>query len=211
MSSPSETRDMVIVLDFMPEGKSIGKPTGPIAQVLREVNFTLHELDLKSDVTMQLIQRIDLKNELANKIIKRRTIIFDKLTDTSQNKTEEAIIALIDHNEQRFVDFYNNATPVTTRLHKLELLPGVGKKYLWDFINQRKKRPFASFKDISERVKISDPRKAIVRRILMELKSTDEKYYLFLSHPRSKDLIPRGYSSSQGRYRRSNYGDRRPY
>jgi putative nucleotide binding protein len=123
---------------------------------------------------------------------------------------EDAIIALIDNNEDRFVDFYNNATPITTRLHKLELLPGVGKKYLWDIIKQRKSRPFTSFEDISERVKISDPRKAIVRRILIELKSTEEKYYLFLSHPRQKDLMSRGFSSPGGSQRPS-YGSRRSY
>ena len=64
-------------------------------------------------------------------------------------------------------------------MHQFQLLPGVGKKHMADILAERSKKPFASFTDISERVKLfPDPQKTIVRRILQELEG-DEKYYLF--------------------------------
>jgi putative nucleotide binding protein len=63
-------------------------------------------------------------------------------------------------------------------MHAFELLPGIGKKYMWQIVNERDKKPFASFKEIQERANVPDPVKAIVRRILDELTS-DQKYRIF--------------------------------
>ena len=47
-------------------------------------------------------------------------------------------------------------------------------------LDEREKRPFESFKDIKERVKLlPDPEKAIMKRILLELEG-NEKHYLFV-------------------------------
>jgi putative nucleotide binding protein len=54
-----------------------------------------------------------------------------------------------------------------------------------DLLDARRKAPFASFKDLNEKVKFfPDPVKAIVRRIFEELEGK-EKYYLFVRPPHS--------------------------
>jgi len=65
-------------------------------------------------------------------------------------------------------------------MHQLELLPGVGKKHMWEIIETREKQPFTSFADIKSRVKLMpDPEKAIIKRIVAELEGT-EKHRVFV-------------------------------
>ncbi len=65
-------------------------------------------------------------------------------------------------------------------MHQLELLPGLGKKHMWEIIEARKEKPFESFADIKKRVKLMpDPEKAIIKRILKEL-SGIEKHRVFV-------------------------------
>jgi len=83
-------------------------------------------------------------------------------------------------NEQRFVDFYNEAQPITLRLHQLNLLPGIGKKLRNGILDERKRRPFGSFDDLEARVEgLHDPEAVIVERVLEELRETDLKYRTF--------------------------------
>ena len=82
------------------------------------------------------------------------------------------------------MEFFNKATPITTRLHSLELIPGIGKKHMWDIINERKKKPFESFEDLQKRIRLlPDPKKGIVQRISSELQESD-RYYLFVMPPK---------------------------
>ena len=81
--------------------------------------------------------------------------------------------------EARFVDFFNKAQPLTTRMHQLELLPGLGKKHMWEVIEARKEQLFTSFADIRKRVKLMpDPKVIVVKRILAEL-AGKEKHRIF--------------------------------
>ena len=76
--------------------------------------------------------------------------------------------------------FFNEARPLTIRLHTLELLPGIGKKHLFHILDEREKEPFKSFEDIKQRVPLlGDPVKLIVSRIVKEL-TEPCKYYLFV-------------------------------
>jgi len=95
-----------------------------------------------------------------------------------EKKTDDANIELVKTQEKRFVDFFNNSQPVTPRMHSLELLPGIGKKSMWQVVNMRERKPFASYKDIQERTGLSDIPKITSKRIIEEL-STDSKYRLF--------------------------------
>jgi putative nucleotide binding protein len=82
--------------------------------------------------------------------------------------------------EKRFVDFFNNAQPLSTRMHQLELLPGLGKKHMWEVVEARKEKPFESFADIKKRVKLMpDPEKVIIKRIILELQGS-EKHRIFV-------------------------------
>jgi putative nucleotide binding protein len=65
-------------------------------------------------------------------------------------------------------------------MHQIELLPGVGKKHMWEILDERKEKPFENFEDIKKRVKLMpDPKKAIIKRILKELQG-NEKHRLFV-------------------------------
>ena len=65
-------------------------------------------------------------------------------------------------------------------MHSLELLPGLGKKHMWQILEERRGEPFKDFDDLKKRVKlIPDPEKIIIRRILKELER-EEKHYIFL-------------------------------
>ena len=64
----------------------------------------------------------------------------------------------------------------------LHLLPGIGKKLLWEILDEREKRPFDNFHDISTRIKsIPHPEKMIINRILEEIKDPNVKYHAFTS------------------------------
>ena len=103
-----------------------------------------------------------------------------KLTVTAKSELRYIIKDLVHKNEKRFIEFFNNAQPLTTRMHQLELLPGLGKKHMWEIINARDEKPFESFDDIKKRVKLMpDPEKIVVKRIEEEL-SGKEKHRLFV-------------------------------
>ena len=107
-------------------------------------------------------------------------IPLSKLTRTAKSELEFVIKDIVEKNEKKFIDFFNNAMPLSTRMHQIELLPGVGKKHMWEIINAREEKPFESFEDIKKRVKlIPDPGKLIIRRIIQELEG-EEKHRLFV-------------------------------
>ena len=76
--------------------------------------------------------------------------------------------------------FRSKAQPLSTRMHQLELLPGLGKKHMWQILESRDEKPFESFADLKNRVKLlPDPEKAVQRRISQELEGK-EKHRLFV-------------------------------
>jgi putative nucleotide binding protein len=102
------------------------------------------------------------------------------LTRTAKSELQFIIKDIVKKNEKKFVDFFNNAKPLSTRMHQIELLPGVGKKHMWEIINAREEKPFESFEDLKKRVKlIPDPEKLIIKRIIEELEGA-EKHRLFV-------------------------------
>jgi putative nucleotide binding protein len=173
-----------IVLDFLPHGSPFDpRPIHlrePIAQVLGETFFTLLEVVPSKGVTLQLLERVSLGKETRDKVerIKQR-IGYANLTATAKNELPHAVMKAIENNESRFLEFFNKAGPLTTRLHQLELLPGVGKKLTQAILQEREKAPFKSLAEIGERIKGLDAKNALVKRILMEIEGKDA-YFLFV-------------------------------
>ena len=177
--------DYVIVLDFLPHGKPTDRRGEPIAQVIGEQFFNLLEIVVKEGVGLKTGDRIYVGPEKRDhvKYIRSR-ISYNDLTNFAKSELENVVEELMSKNEKRFVEFFNQAGPITTRLHSLELLPGIGKKHMWAIINERKKKPFENFSDLRKRVEmLPDPRKIIMRRILDELEGKD-KYRLFVASGR---------------------------
>ena len=84
-------------------------------------------------------------------------------------RTSGCINAAVQEREQEFVDFFNKADAINTRIHQFELLPGFGKKHTQSILEARKEKPFESFEDIKNRVtNLPDPAKAIEKRIFQE-------------------------------------------
>ena len=177
--------ETAIVLDFLPNGYPFDpKPSHlktPIAQAIGKEHFILLELVPKKGIHLEPYEEIYIGEGKRDKIhhIKGKLTI-DKLTQTAKAEVKFIIKEIVDKNEKRFVDFFNSAQPLTTRMHQIELLPGVGKKHMWEIIEVRKDKPFANFEDLKKRVKLMpDPKKAVLKRIEKELTGL-EKHRLFV-------------------------------
>jgi len=173
--------EYAIVLDFLPHGKAGDRKAEPIAQTLGEKFFNLLEVVIREGVEVKPRERIYIGDEKRDKVkyIKGR-ISYNELTNFAKTELEEILMDQVSKDEKRFVKIFNIAGPISTRMHALELLPGIGKKHLWDIIKERKKKPFESFKELQERIEVlPDPKKMIVKRILSELEGKD-RHRLFV-------------------------------
>jgi len=177
--------EYAIVLDFLPHGKATDRKAEPLAQVLGERFFNLLEVVIKEGEEVKVGEKIYIGEGKRDKVkYIRGRINYKSLTSFAKEKLEEFLTQIISKDERRFAEFFNIAGPITTRLHSLELLPGIGKKHMWDVINERKKKRFESLKELQERIKMfPDPKKIIVRRIIDELDGKD-RYRLFVGSGR---------------------------
>lgn len=174
-----------IVLDFLPHGYPFDtKPMyrkAAIAQAIGKEHFILLELIPKKGISLQPLEEVYLgegKRDKIHHIIGR--IKLDKLTETAKGELNQILNDLINFHEDKFINFFNKAMPINTRRHQLELLPGIGKKHMWEIIGKREEEPFDTFEDVKARVKLlPDPKKAVFKRILMEINDED-KYKLFV-------------------------------
>jgi putative nucleotide binding protein len=181
-----ETKEeFAIILDFLPNGypfdpRPMFRKT-PIAQAIGKEHFSLLELVPKKEVFLQPLEEVYIgegKRDKIHHIIGK--ITSDKLTATASEELKHVIEEFVTKNEKRFVDFFNNAQPLTTRMHQLELIPGLGKKHMWEIVEKRKEKPFESFEDLKNRVKLMpDPKTAVIKRILQEL-TGKEKHCIFV-------------------------------
>jgi putative nucleotide binding protein len=180
--------EKALVLDFLPNGypfdKSPSHKKSAIIQALGIDRYTLLELVPKKDVHLGLHDEVYIGEGKRDKVhhINGR-IPIRKLTHTARGELDFELKELILKQEQKFVDFFNKARPLSMRMHQLELLPGLGKKHMWEIIEERKAEPFKSFDDIRQRVKLMpDIHKLIFMRIMKEIDG-DEKHRLFTDAP----------------------------
>ena len=184
-----------VVLDYLSRGyvkSDMSKFGGkPIAQAIGTEQFTLLELAPKNGVDLEIQDTVYIGKGKREKIYRvLGKLDFENLTATSRIELDYAIRDIVEANEEKFVNFFNTTSSVSTRLHSLELIPGIGKKYMWDIINAREEKPFESFKDITERLPtLTDPAGMIVNRVKQELdinttRRGKNKYYIFTQAPR---------------------------
>ena len=188
------TDDYAIVLDYLPEGHSdmshSYQKERRVAQVLGEEFYSLLEIALREGQNATPGERIYIgraTREKVHHIIRR--LNYDDLTATAKVEIEYALDKLVKAQEPKFTRFFNECGPLTTRQHRLELLPGIGKKHMWDIVKVRTLKKFENFADLAERVKLlPDIYKMILKRIIIELKGRDDKgeyikYKLFVGVP----------------------------
>ena len=181
MSSTESGDDMVAaVLDVLPHGRSDDdRPQhqkDPLAYALGTDEFHIYELSLEDDDDIAFGDRIDL-----TEFGRITEVDFEDIPSGARQELEYAVRAIVDADEQRFVDFYNGAQPITLRLHQLNLLPGIGKKLRNAILDERKRQPFESFEDLEERVSgLHSPKEVLIDRIEEELRDDDLKYRIFV-------------------------------
>ncbi|WP_262176367.1 DUF655 domain-containing protein [Haloarcula laminariae] len=180
-STESGGEDLVAaVLDVLPHGRSDDdRPQHqkePLAYALGVDEFHIYELSLDEDDDIAFGDRIDL-----TAFGRLTEVDFEELPSGARQELEYAVEEIVDADERRFVDFYNDAQPITLRLHQLNLLPGIGKKLRNTILDERKRKPFESFEDLEERVSgLHNPREVLVERIQEELRDDDLKYRIFV-------------------------------
>jgi len=176
-----EKEEYAIILDYLPYGYPLGKKMMPIAQAIGDKNFTLLELVPRRGIKLELKERVYIgegKREKIYYILGK--LPANKLTEIAKQQLEEFIKKQIMENEKKFVEFFNKAEAINTRLHQFELLPGFGRKHTDAILKERKNKPFESLEDLKNRIaNLPDPKKAIERRLLEEI-SGGERYNLFI-------------------------------
>ena len=177
-----EKEEIAIVLDFLPHGYPLEGKMIPIAQAIGSKFFILLEVVPRRGLVLQPKEEIYIgsgKRDKISYILGR--LPKDKLTETAKREMEDFVAKIVSEQEAKFVDFFNKAEPINTRLHQLELLPGFGKKHMQAILDEREKQPFSSFEDIKKRIKsIPDPKRVIEKRLVEEL-TTQVKYKLFVA------------------------------
>ena len=175
------------ILDYLPQGRSEDKGyhKTPLALAIGETEFKLLEIIPKMQAVITIGDRIYIGKEQTKRdkvmSVKRR-ISYSDLTNAAANELPFILEAVVGQREPDFVKFFNQAESINTRLHSLELLPGLGNKTMWSIIEERKKKPFDSFHDLTDRVKtVHNPQKMIASRIVQELQERYEKHKLFVA------------------------------
>ena len=171
------------LLDELPHGRpGASRPTyhaRGIIQIIGETYFTLLEAEPRKDSTFAIRERIYVGKEGRTKVshILGR-ITYEELTSAAKAEIPAVVETIIKSSVKRFIDFFNTSQSVTPRMHAMELIPGIGKKLMWQILEQRERQPFKGFEDLQDRVNITDPVKLLARRVLKEL-SEEEKYMIF--------------------------------
>jgi putative nucleotide binding protein len=163
--------NFAIILDYLPYGYPMGGKMSPVAQAISENHLALLELVPRRGVALTSQEKVYIGPDKRDKIyfIAGR-LSREKLTETAKIQLQEFISKTVAEQEKRFLDFFNNAQAINTRLHQIELIPGFGKKHTQEILGEREKKHFESFEDMKNRVKnLPDPKKAIEKRITEEL------------------------------------------
>ncbi len=170
--------EKIIVLDYLHNGYPRMKKIEPIIQSIGFNYFTLLELVANKEVKVKEEIKLDDKEKV--RYIRRR-LEEKNLTNFARNNLKEIVKEIVKMREKYFIKFFNESTRISIRMHKLELIPSIGKKHVRLILSERKK-PFISFEDLKKRIGITTEIESLItKRIIEELKRK-EKYYLFVGH-----------------------------
>jgi putative nucleotide binding protein len=179
-----EDRSVAVVLDYLPHGRAdddrpqYQKPQ--LAHALDRDSFLLYELVLREEASISIGDVVDV-DPPAEDIEEVRRIGYEDLSGGAQSELPHVVEEVIDAEEDRFVEFFNEAGAITLRLHQFNLLPGIGDKIRDAIIDERKREPFEDLAAVEERVSgLHDPKTTLQDRILEEIEDVDVKYKLFV-------------------------------
>jgi putative nucleotide binding protein len=171
-SPPRRYEEYAYVLDFNPRGKSstVRGREGIIVTAIGEDRLTLLEILGVPNSTFEVGERIYIGKEGRTKVLSvLGKMDHEHISSSSQSELLTVVETIVTTNESRFVEYLNNAQPLTPRIHALELIPGIGKTYMKTMLEEREQKKFESYQDLQERVGFKDPIKHISERILDEI------------------------------------------
>ena len=164
--------EYAFVLDFKSRSKSttVRGRTGSIVIAIGEERLTLLEILGNENTIFEVGERVYIGKEGRSKVQSvLGKITYEKISVSAQNEIPAVIQLIVTKNEKRFVDYLNNAQPITPRIHALELIPGIGKTYMNVLIQEREKKLFESYNDIEKRTGFKEPIRHLSQRILEEI------------------------------------------
>ena len=169
---PRKYEEYAYVLDFNPRGKSttVRGREGIIVTSIGEDRLTLLEVLGVPNSTFEIGEKIYIGKEGRTKVLSvLGKMEYDHISSSSQSELKGVVENIVTVNESKFVEYLNNAQPLTPRIHALELIPGIGKTYMKTMLEEREKKKFESYEDLQERVGFKDPVKHISERIMDEI------------------------------------------
>jgi putative nucleotide binding protein len=184
--SEKRYEEYAYVLDYLPHGRPGSRPgyrAGALIQVVGEEYFTFLEAIAREGIILKTSDRVYVGKDSRRKItyiIGR--INYEDLTSNAKMELAGTVEKIVINREKWFINFFNTAQAITPRMHALELIPGIGKKYMWQIVDERERKPFQNLEDLQNRANMPNPSKLITRRILEEL-SGESKYRLFTRAP----------------------------
>jgi putative nucleotide binding protein len=172
-TSPTKRyEDFAYVLDFIPRGKSmiIKEREGPLVQAIGEERLTLLEILANNNADFKRAERLPIGKENRSKIVSvLGKLDYRELTNESRNELLPVLEEMIKDNQQKYIAYFNELQPITPRLHALELIPGIGKTFMRQIVNQRDRKKFENFEELERRIGIHEPIRLVARRIVEEI------------------------------------------
>jgi predicted nucleic acid-binding OB-fold protein len=173
-----------------------------VANALMVPELKLVQLYLNSNTGIQPEDYIVYRAN--SDIIKlKRFIGYDQLSANEQLILSSVVQKYIESSPDSFIHSINNAPPLSLTKHSLELLPNVGKKTMQTIVKEIGSRKFDSLEDMKKRSGVGV--NVITERVIDEIKSDDEKYYMFLKWKGMRDSPPENkpYNDSRAPQKRS--------
>ena len=183
-SSAKKYEEYAYVLDFIPNGRSviIREREGPLVQAIGEERLATLEILASDNTTFTAGEKISIGKDNRSTIVSvLGKLNYNELTNEAKNELLNVLEKMIRENEKKYVDYFNELQPITPRLHALELIPGIGKTFMRQIVNERDKRRFESFQDLEKRIGIRDPAKLIAKRVIEEI-SGESRVTIFIGH-----------------------------
>lgn len=181
-TQPRKYEEYAYVLDYDSKGRSktVRGREGIIITALGEERLTLLEILGSESSIFEIGEKVYIGKEGRTKVESvLGKLEYDNISSTAQNEVRSVVESIVTNNEKRFVDYVNNARPLTPRKHSLELIPGIGKTYLKLILEQISRNKFSDYKDMEERAGLKDPVNHITKRIMEEI-TGETLFHLFV-------------------------------
>ena len=176
--------DYAYVLDVLTEGRPDSKRRfrrEPVVYCLGIEEFKIFDMKPVPEASINIGDRCYIGKETEERTQidhVRARVNYKELTHTAQSELGFVLDEIVRENEEKFIQFYNHAGPISRRYHSLELIPGLGKKTMNLIVRNR---PYVGFREMEEKIpSFRNPEKYISQRIENEIKESDQKYRLFL-------------------------------